>query len=294
MQKEILDYYRQPAEITNLEKYSGFLDWLTCDPRAISQVVQGLLIHDMWIEGYGAKHKKAQEYQQKTAYMEDLLDKAMELNSCSLAIPRAPEKRVICCCREFTTLMCAILRHKGIPARSRCGFASYFDESEINYDHWACEYWSQENKRWVMADPQIDPLQQSTCNMKCNPLDLKCDEFLVAGKAWQLCRTEQYDPQKFGLENTFGLWFVRGNLLRDFAALNKIETVPYLVRVENELNWNSWKLISKKDEDLTEEELTLLDTIAELSINPNLNFNIIKKLFIEDKRLQPPKDIIER
>ena len=114
----ILKYYSHSGNITKIGKYSKFLDWLTDDPRAIYQVVQGLLIHDLWVENYGIKLNKTQEYQQNIAYMEDILDKAIELDSRSLSIPRAPKNRVICCCREFATLMCAILRHKGIPASS--------------------------------------------------------------------------------------------------------------------------------------------------------------------------------
>ena len=303
MQNAILEYYSQSEEITNLEKYSEFLDWLTDDPRAIYQVVQGLLIHDMWVENYGIKLNKIQEYQQNTVYMKDLLDKAIELDPRSLSIPHAPEKRVICCCREFATLMCAILRHKENPARSRCGFAAYFSANGFFEDHWICEYWSQEDKRWIMADPQIDPYQQSTIKMKGNPLDLIQSEFIVAGKAWKMCKSEGYSPDKFGiacdpklfdLDSLYGLWFIRGNLLRDFAALNKVETVPFLVRLEKGLTWDSWELISKKDKDITKEELHLLDTIAELSINPDSNFNEIQKLFTEKKCLQPPKNILER
>ena len=50
---EILDYYRLPGQITGLDKYKEFTDWLTPDPEAIYQVAQGLLIHDMWIDKYG-------------------------------------------------------------------------------------------------------------------------------------------------------------------------------------------------------------------------------------------------
>ena len=96
----------------------------------------------MWLDKYGIEFKKENSCPQKTAYMQDLLDKALELDGCNLAIPRAPDKRVIACCREFATLMCALLRSKGIPARSRCGFAVYFGWTGEFEDHWSCEYWN--------------------------------------------------------------------------------------------------------------------------------------------------------
>jgi len=300
---ESLDYYRTTGNITKLDKYVNFLSWLTDDPRAIYQVVQGLLVHDLWAGNFGISLNEKQVYQQNIAYMEDLLDKAIELDSRSLSIPRSPEHQVICCCREFATLMCAILRHKGIPARSRCGFATYFSDSTFFEDHWICEYWTQKEKRWIMVDPQIDPFQQSTIEMKGNPLDLTQLEFIIAGKAWKMCRFDEYNPDKFGigcdpklfgLDSLYGLWFIRGNLLRDFAALNKVEIIPFLVRLDKGLTWDSWELISKKDKDMTEEEISLLDTVAELSINPDSNIDKIQRLFVKEKRLQPPNDILSR
>jgi hypothetical protein len=143
---EILSYYREPGPITRLDRYQPFLDWLTDDVRAIFQVVQGLLVHDLWVEQYGAPLDWSHSYDTQTAYMEDLLDKALQLDPRSLALPRAPERRVVCCCREFATLFCAILRNKGIPARSRCGFGRYFSP-EVYEDHWMCETWQAGQER---------------------------------------------------------------------------------------------------------------------------------------------------
>ena len=156
-----LDYYQEPEGITSIEKHLDFVRWLTNDVRAICQVVQGILVHDNWLHHYGLSLRPEQIYDQSSSYMQDLLDKAVELDSRSLAIARAPEKRVIGCCREFATLFCAILRHKGVPARSRCGFATYFTPPGYYDDHWICEYWDSDEERWVKVDPQLDPFQQS-------------------------------------------------------------------------------------------------------------------------------------
>lgn len=316
---DVLKYYSEPGVITQLEKHKTFTDWLTADPGAIYQVVQGLIVHDMWVGQYGANYVEAHGYSQKTAYMEDLLDKALELDSSSLAIPRHPRDRVIACCREFATLMCALLRAKGIPARSRCGFAAYFGWNGMYEDHWICEYWN--GVQWIMADPQFDPFQQSTSIVwvlnsgndienkmqkikQFNPRDLKPDEFITAGQAWKLCREGKADPQNFGIgcpirpewgiDSLYGLWFVRGQLLRDFAALNKVETVPYLVRICKGLNWKPWRLIALKDSELTSDELLLLDAIAELSADIDTNFNKIREAYSINSDLAVPEEIILR
>lgn len=316
---DVIKYYSAAGDITCLNKYKDFTEWLTPDPYAIYQVVQGLIVHDMWVGQYGEAYIKAHEYPQKTAYMEDLLDKALELDPSSLAIPRHPRNRVIACCREFATLMCALLRAKGIPARSRCGFATYFGWDGQYEDHWICEYWNGE--RWIMADPQLDPLQQSSVIQwalnsaqdkdrikryveKFNPRDLKSDEFITAGQAWKLCREGSADPERFGIgcpirpewgiDSLYGLWFVRGQLLRDFAALNKIETVPYLVRICKGLDWKAWRLVALKDQEMTEEDLQLLDRIAELTLQPDKNHNEIRELYTGNKELTVPDEIISR
>ncbi|HEX2947205.1 MAG TPA: transglutaminase domain-containing protein [Clostridia bacterium] len=316
---DVLKYYSEPGVITQLDKHKAFTDWLTTDPGAIYQVVQGLIVHDMWVGQYGINYIKAHEYSQKTAYMEDLLDKALELDSSSLAIPRHPRDRVIACCREFATLMCALLRAKGIPARSRCGFAAYFGWNGMYEDHWICEYWN--GVQWIMADPQFDPLQQSTSITwvlnsghdienkmqkikQFNPRDLKSDEFITAGQAWKLCREGKADPENFGIgcpirpewgiDSLYGLWFVRGQLLRDFAALNKVETVPYLVRICKGLDWKPWRLLALKDNELTSNELLLLDTIAELTIDVDVNYYEIRKAYSINRELVVPDEIIAR
>ncbi len=135
VRRDVLKYYATPGEITSISKHSRFADWLTDDLRAIVQVVQGLLIHDSWLDAYGVDFNDAQRYDFHSLRMETALDKAVELDSRSLSIPRAPERRVIGCCREFATLLCAFLRHKCIPARSRCGFGAYFTETGTFEDH---------------------------------------------------------------------------------------------------------------------------------------------------------------
>ena len=62
-------------------------------------------------------------------------------------------------CRHFATLYVALLRHRGTPARARCGFGGYFMVAagiDEWIDHWVTEYWDAARDRWVRADPQFD------------------------------------------------------------------------------------------------------------------------------------------
>jgi hypothetical protein len=44
-------------------------------------------------------------------------------------------KRLVGNCRDFSTMLCAMLRHQGVPARARCGFGAYFLPNHYE-DHW--------------------------------------------------------------------------------------------------------------------------------------------------------------
>lgn len=296
-----IQYFSEAGKLTDLSKHKERLNEIADNPECICQIVQGLLVHDYWawIGAYGFKYQEEKDgYLRRYMNMSDLLEKILELDSRPLTIARMPENRAIVCCREFATLACAIIMAKGTPARSRCGFASYFG-NDFYCDHWVVEYWS--GQRWIMNDPQIDPLQLSTLqkwgidvgiNSSLNVHDLTNDNFLVAGKVWQLCRQGKIDPMQCGILDIRGLWFVRGQLLRDFAALNKIQLVPHLIRTQHNLDWKSWKLMSMEDSELTDSELSLLDYIADLTLNADSNIDEILKMYSENELLQVPEELL--
>lgn len=107
------------------------------------------------------------------------------------------------------------------------------------------------------------------------------DQFLVGGKAWQLCRTRQADPETFGIFEMHGLWFVRGNLVRDVASLDKMELLP----------WDCWGIIEARDEDLSPSDLDLLDHVAELTCTDVPEFDRVRQLYENDNRLHVPTTI---
>jgi hypothetical protein len=113
-----------------------------------------------------------------------------------------------------------------------------------------------------------------------------------------MCRERGFDPMRFGisgnpkeynLDSLYGQWFVRGNLLRDFAALNKVETVPYLIRLNRNHDWKEWRLVGSSDSELSEEDFRILDEVAKLSLDSDANLNKIRRLYNDNIDLQPPK-----
>jgi transglutaminase-like putative cysteine protease len=84
-------------------------------------------------------------------------------------------------------MLAAMLRAKGIPARARCGFGTYFTPGRWE-DHWVCEYWHNTAQQWIMVDAQLDAVQQEVLQITFDPLNMAPGHFVLAGEAWQLCR----------------------------------------------------------------------------------------------------------
>jgi hypothetical protein len=173
-----------------------------------------------------------------------------------------------------------MLRYQGVPARARCGFGRYFIPHHYE-DHWVVEYWNASQQRWVLVDAQLDELQCRELAIQFDPLDVPRGQFVVGGKAWQLCRTGQADPEKFGIFDMKGLWFVRGNFIRDAASLNKVELLP----------WDSWGIIESTDKGLTPQDLDWLDNLAVLTCGDVPEFDRVRELYEGDDRLKVPTTI---
>ena len=77
-------------------------------------------------------------------------------------------------------------------------------------------------------------------------------KFVNASEAWLMCREGKEDPDKFGIFDMHGLWFIRGNLVRELAALVEAEMLP----------WDVWGLMDVEDASMTAAQYDLLDAVA--------------------------------
>jgi hypothetical protein len=179
-------------------------------------------------------------------------------------------------------MLCSILREKGIPARTRCGFGAYFNPGKLE-DHWVCEYWNAGQARWILADAQLDAVHRSAFKIDFNPLDVPRDRFIIAGDAWQMCRAGRAEADRFGLSivQLHGLWFVAGNVLRDLASLNRMELLP----------WDVWGLMEMNDTALGDEKKTLVDRVAALSLAGEDAFSEVRAIYESEDRLRVPSTV---
>src|SRR5262249_41136906 len=145
------------------------------------------------------------------------------LDPAPLAAPREPEQRVVGTCRHFALLACSLLRRSGIESRVRCGFATYFQPGQ-GLDHWITEYRTETTRAWLRVDAEILGGQ-----VLAEPDNLQPGEFLSGGEAWLAFRRNEIDASCFGVHGTenFGASEIRGNAVKDLAALNKVEMLPW-------------------------------------------------------------------
>lgn len=225
MDVDTIAYYSTPGPVTALP---GPFQ-LPGDVSDLRAVVQGLVLHEGLAGLYGLPRLRdthAAEKQVRTASA--MVDRIRQIDSGPLESPRAPADRVVGVCRHFVVLHVALLRAAVIPARARVGFAGYFQPGWW-LDHWITEVWRPEEGAWVRCDPQVDELQRRAFRIDFDPARLPIGAFLSRPEAWRACREDRADASRFGVAGTdnWGLAEVSGNAVRDLAALNKAEMLPW-------------------------------------------------------------------
>ncbi len=271
-----LEFYRSLAEMTAVSN-SPIENASLPDVVPLIRYVQGLLIHEAWTSRYGVELSNKRRNEVHIRRSDEILKQITALDNRPLFAPRPPAKRLVGTCRHFSVLLVALLRQQGVPARARCGFATYFTPGQFE-DHWVSEYWSDAEARWVRLDAQLDVLQREGLNLDFDPLDVLRNRFLVVGDAWRQCRAGEADPARLGIHEMSGFWFVAANPLRDLAALNKVEMLP----------WDVWGAIPSPDEPLQAEQLELFDRVAALIHGSVVSVMELRALY-EDDRLQVPE-----
>lgn len=249
--RNTLEYYAEPGPLTTAGPGATALAALPSTVPDLLAAVRGLLVHEPGSARSATGHLRATH---------QILDRILAADPRPLTEPRPVARRVAGCCRHFTLFTVAALRAHGIPARARCGFARYFTPGRHG-DHWVVEYWSAARSRWVLADAQLGPELGQALGVAFDPADVPRDEFVVAGAAWLRCRDGDLDPFRCGLEGEgqSGWWWIAGNLVRDVAALSKVELLP----------WDVWGGMPGPDDPITDVLAEEFDQVAAITADPD-------------------------
>ncbi|MGA9749416.1 MAG: transglutaminase domain-containing protein [Nocardioides sp.] len=240
--------YAVPGSFTALDAVpAAALEPVSTDPVGICWPVHSLVIQPTDAQERGLPEHRFATNQIRPAAA--LVQALLALDPQPLSVPRPPQRRLVGTCRHFAVLSCALLRHRGVSARVRCGFATYFQPGQ-GVDHWITEYLDQQTRRWVRIDSEL--LGGTVLD---RPDRLAEGEFLSGGEAWQAFRRGDIDASQYGVYGTqnWGPAEIRGNAVKDLAALNKIETLP----------WDEWGRMTDAYDGKTGTDYDeLLDTLA--------------------------------
>ncbi|MBD0674451.1 transglutaminase-like domain-containing protein [Streptomyces sp. CBMA156] len=262
---------------THLPRYAD----LPGIPGQLARIARNLVIHRL--EGRLFHHHipaNRLHHDAETRYLDDILDLITDRDPAPLTHPRAPADRFVGVCRDLALLHCSFLRHVGVPARLRCGFADYLGPAGFHADHVATEYWD-DRRGWLLADPQLaDPRVAADLRVDFDPMDVPRDRFLVAGQAWRAIRSGRAAAGSFGVHPPQegplnGDWFVAHSTRLDLAALNKTET----------LAWDTWGTAS------TTTPHSPYDEVAHLTTGP-VDLPSVRRLFTEHDALRTPKTVL--
>jgi hypothetical protein len=269
--------YATQSPMSDPGRQRGLIAALPGDVAELARIVQGWCVHDFVAESfYGLKVPEQRRGDIHIRPVEAMLDCLLAMDERPLTEPRPVEKRLAIRCRHYALLHIAALREKGVPARMRGGFSAYFNPPYFE-DHWITEYWNDDRSRWVLVDPQLDDIWMQKLGGSLDPLDLKRDQFIVSAEAWKMCRDGRADPKMFGIGvgDLRGLWFVASSLIRDLAALNKAELLP----------WDVWGAQPAPDAKFSEQDLAFFDDVAELTANPRRPAREFAAVYAADPRV---------
>lgn len=275
---DIKAFYTRTGQMTDAGALDGLLKDAPTDVCGIAAYVQNFLLHMHWAPAYRMRLDDERRDEANNRSLREMLTLMHGMDARPLAFVRTLYQRIVGNCRHFSVFAAALLRRAGIPARARCGFGAYFSPGKFE-DHWVAEYWN--GTAWQLVDAQIDAAQGAILRLEFDPLDVPRDEFIIAGDAWTKCRSGDADPQAFGIFDMRGMWFIAGNVLRDFASLNNMEMLP----------WDVWGAMADADAALTPQKLALLDRLAALTLDADRRFSELRALYRDDATLRVPGEV---
>ena len=283
-----LEDYARHSAYTDPGAHRALLDALPSDIGALAAIVRNVIVHyrASRIPFAGARLDEI-----NSRWVARILDVDQRRHNAPLAVPRVEEQRVAGCCRDFTLLTVAALRHHGIPARSRIGFAGYLDEG-WNYDHVIVEHW--DGQRWRFTDAQLPP----EMHWPIDPSDVRRAGrnllptgavFASAAEVWIAYRRGEVNIETYGVDPGLpyrGAWFVNAYVISELAHRQRDEL----------LLWDGWGAMGGPFRPDPALDNTLIDEIAALLVAADAGDEAAEQelsdRYAQDDRLHPGARIV--
>lgn len=282
MRKDILEFYKQTSLYTDLGLYKDYMNNLTdnIDELCILQRMQ--IIHPFAYSNPDIRKEAKCFWGDMTKvpitrldYEDDLFPTALSMLSELLrkdnnySNERKAENKIHVTCRGQAILLAATLKAKGYSARVRSGFAPYIKYDGVNYDHWITEYYNETKNRWILVDAD-EHCPDHEMGFDLN--DIPRDKFVFGAEAYLGMRKHRFKDEEIYYSSdpaTLGLKASLRGLFYDFHSLMNDEIIFLHLP----------KYIQDRGLELNEEEYKELDELANLMLNPDLNFDKLLEIW---------------
>lgn len=284
MREALYKHFTETSTYTYAGPYLDYFKSLPDDVEALGSLVCGQVIHPITLHQcdpemfplYGdlrkfPKYRMVNEddvFQTAVAMTAELF----RLDGRGFTSDRRVEDKLVVTCRYVSVLMCAILKAKGIPCRSRAGFFNYWPDTPSTCDHWINEYWNESLQRWVAFDADgFYPFKEM---LGFSQYDVPKQRFAWAPEIWLGIRSGELDGDYYNYADslgTKGLPAAVRQLFYDYHAL-----------MNNEVSYNCLPSFVYKTErfvKLSEEDLKEIDALAQLMLDPDANLETLKTIW---------------
>jgi hypothetical protein len=263
------------------DAHAGLFDAIDPSIRGVSAMARNVVVH------YRASARQLPEASRDDIglrWIDAILSTDQQRHLRPLTAPREEEQRVQGCCRDHTLLAVAALRHHGVTARSRVGFATYLSPT-WNHDHVIVEAWIDGSWRW------FDPEFASPLSTLPDPTDIPTgagSPFRTAARVWLAHRAGDLDVSRFGVAEGVGIggdWFVHSYVIEEVAH-----------RFGDELLlWDVWGAMTGDLATAPVDDVALVDEVAHLLVRADDGDlgaeDALLTLYRSDTRLHPGRQV---
>jgi acyl-coenzyme A synthetase/AMP-(fatty) acid ligase/acyl carrier protein len=241
------NYYLQQTKNTNQEQYSYFADNVPDDIQEIFRIARNVVEHHAGINT--AKISLDRYAEMEIDRVADIFAILHRNGVRDITQPIALKDKVVGNCFNISKVAVSLLRAKGIPARIRYAYCTYFYD-DFNHEQALVEYWDVKDKKWRRGDASMNEeiMEQLKIKVKIDLLNVSQELSQSIADVWIGCRKGTLSFESYGASvdtrKRGGLGHVAHKLTHDLACLNQLELMAcdFIAPPKNYLKSRNLKL----------------------------------------------------